>query len=241
MWHKFLSTLWATWPRLWPPLLAAGLVAGFNYCFNYLLRRRDEKRELRKKLSAEVYIPMRQQLSEAESAIREFKRAFSINTEMWKSACTTGICEKLNPSIRSQLAVLYENTFPGHDKAWQDLNNELGRVGIEWDRRYADIQDYAVATKDHNIVQIVWWTFLTGDAPATPVDGLRQGDVLRIWNGFMTPGRFKVLDLSVEQFLIQRWEEMGRNDFLRQYRDYRQRALAQIPKAVACLSREALY
>jgi hypothetical protein len=237
MWHKLLSILFSAWPKLWPPLLAAGLVAGSNY----LLKRRDERRELRKTLSAEVYIPMRQQLSEAESAIREFKRAFSINTEMWKRVCTTGVSEKLDPSIRSQLAVLYENTFPGHDKAWQDLNNELGGVGIEWDRRYADIEDYALATQQHTIVQIVWWNFLTGDSPVTPVDGLRQGNVLRLWNGFMTPARFELLDITVEQFLIQRWEEMGRNDFLRQYREFRKRALAQIPKAIACLSREALY
>jgi hypothetical protein len=237
MWHKLLSVLSLVWSRLWSPLLASSITAGFIYA----LKRREERRELRKKLSAEIYIPMRRQLAEAETAIREFKRAHSIDTEMWKRVCTTGTSTKLNPSIRLQLGVLYENTFPGHDKAWQDLNNELARVGIEWDRRYSDIQDYSVATKDHNIVQIVWWNFLTGDAPVTPVDGLRQGDVLRLWNGFMTPARFKLLDLSVEQFLIQRWEEMQRNDFVRCYRDYRQRALTRIPKAILCLGREALY
>jgi hypothetical protein len=234
---KLLTDLSFLWSKLWSPLLASSITAGFIYA----LKRREERRELRKKLSAEVYIPMRQQLAEAEAAIREFKRAYSIDTEMWKRLGHSGVGEKLEPSIRHQLTELYENTLPIHDKAWQDLNNELGRVGVEWDRQYADIQDYAVATKDHNIVQVVWWNFLTGGAPVTPVDGLRQGDVLRIWNGFMTPARFKLLDLSVEQFLIQRWEEMGRNDFLRQYRDYRQRAITQIPKAISCLSREALY
>jgi len=234
---KILDAIWYLWSKLWGPLLASSITAGFIYA----LKRREERRDLRKRLSADVYIPVRRQLAEAETAIREFKRAHSIDIEMWKKVYTTGVAQKLEPSIRRQLAELYESTLPGHDKAWQGLNEEIGRVGIEWDRQYADVQDYAVATKDHNIVPIVWWNFLTGDAPVTPVDGLRPGDVLRLWNGFMTPGRFKLLDLSVEQFLTKRWEEMQRNDCVRCYRDYRQRALTQIPKVILSLSREAIY
>jgi hypothetical protein len=238
MWQKLLFDLSFAWSKLWPPLLAASLVGGINY----LLRRRDEKRDLRKRLSAEVYIPVRRQLAEAETAIRVFQRALSINTEMWKTLGTTGTSEKLNQSIKAQLKVLYENTLPGHDKAWQDLNIEIGRVGAEWDAKYADVETHVQARQLHkNAVTVNWWNFLTPDAPVTPVEGLREGDVLRLWNGFMSPARFKLLDLSVEKFLIQRWEEMGRNDFMHCYRDYRQRALAQIPKAISCLSREALY
>ena len=235
--HKLLSVLSFLLSKLWPPLLASGITAGFIYA----LKLRDEKRELRKKLSAEVYIPMRRQLAEAETAIRESERAFSIDVEMWKRVCTTGTSAKLNPSIGLQLGVLYESTLPGHDKAWQELNEEIGRVGNAWDSKYADLDTFALGREEQHVVAFNWWTFLTGDAPVTPVDGLRQGDVLRIWNHFMTPARFKLLDVSVEQFLIQRWEEMQRNDFVRCYRDYRQRALEQIPKAISCLSREALY
>ena len=237
MLQKLLSILSFLWSKLWSPLVASSITAGFIYA----LKLREERREVRKKLSAEVYIPMRRQLAEAETAIRESKRALSIDTEMWRRVCNTGTSAKLNPSIRQQLAELYEKTLPTHDKACQELNEEVGRVGIEWDRRYGDIQDYAVASKGYNIVSVAWSTFLTGDAPVTPVDGLRSGDVLRLWNGFMTPERFKLLDLSVEQFLIQRWQEMQRNDFLRRYQDYRRRALTQIPKTIDCLSREALY
>ena len=235
MWHKLLSVLSLVWSRLWSPLLASSITAGFIYA----LKRREERRELRKKLSAEIYIPMRRQLAEAETAIREFKRAHSIDTEMWKRARTTGVAEKLKPPLRLQLETLYETMLPAYDRAWQELNVEIARLGGGWDAQFGDLSHTQAA--DHKIVPINWWEFLTGDAPCTPVDGLREGDVLLVWNSLMTPARFKLLDLSVEQFLIQRWEEMQRNDFVRCYRDYRQRALTRIPKAILCLGREALY
>ena len=116
--------------------------------------------------------------------------------------------------------------------------------------KYADIRDAsalgtraAAREKDDtdSIVEIDWWKFLVGDAPVIPIDGLREGDVLRIFNGFMTPARFKLRDLSVEQFLNLRWQEASRNDFVLHYRYCRQRALTEIPKVIASLSREALY
>jgi hypothetical protein len=231
--HLFDALSFA-WSRLWSPLLAASLVGGINYS----LRRRDERRDLRKKLSSEIYIPARRQLSEAEQAIRESKRAHSIDTDMWKRAHATGIAENLKSSIKSQLAVLYEDTLPNHDRAWQDLSNELTRVGGEWDLQYADV-DYALATLEHNIVPIVWWDFLTPDAHtngrspskrrATSLESIHEPRTIQVIKSL---GR-AVLDSAMGRD--------GRNDFMRRYRDYRQRALAQIPKAIASLSREALY
>jgi hypothetical protein len=129
------------------------------------------------------------------------------------------------------LATLYEDTLPKYDKAWKSLNEEVRALCDRWDAKYGDVPDYAHA-KDHHIVDINWWDFLTGEGPCTPIDGLREGDVLRISNRFMTPSRFKLLDQSPEQFLIQRWEEAKRNAAMRHYRECRQRALAEIPKAV---------
>jgi len=236
MWHKLLSELSLLWSKFWPPLLSAGLVAGLTY----LLKRRDEKRDLRKRLSAELYIPARQQLSEAEPAIRKFQRALSINIEMWKKVCATGVADKLKRPLRQQLGMLYENTLPSYDQSWKGPNEELSRVREDWDTRYSDIQNYAQAAKEHKIVEIDWWQFLVGDAPVTPVEGLRDGDVLRLFNGFMTPARFKLLDFSVEQFLIKRWEEASVNPVMRHYRDCRQRALAEIPRVIEILGRESL-
>jgi hypothetical protein len=237
MWHKLLTVFSSVWHTLWSPLLAATLVAASSY----LLRRRDERRELRKRLSAEVYIPVRQQLSEAETNIRELKSSLSVDTEMWRRMCTTGIAEKLKATLKLQLEVLYERTIPEHDRAWRNWYDEISRLVSEWDGRYADIPNYAQAIKEHQIVEIVWWDFLTGDVPVIRADGLHPEKVLRLWNGFMTPARFGLLDLNVEQFLIQRWEEMSRNPCLRQYRELRQRALVQIPNAIACISRETVY
>ncbi len=90
-------------------------------------------------------------------------------------------------------------------------------------------------------MEVKWWNFLTGDAPVTPLDGLRDGDVLRLWNAFMTPGRFKLLDRLVEKFLVERWEEAARNDAFKQFRDLRKRALEDIPRAIALLDRNSLY
>ncbi len=95
--------------------------------------------------------------------------------------------------------------------------------------------------KEHSIVEIRWWNFLTDDGASTLVDGLRDGNVLRLWNGFMTPARFKRLHLTVEQFLVQRWQEASRNDSLRHYKDPPRRALSDIPKAIARLDRESLH
>ena len=109
----------------------------------------------------------------------------------------------------------------------------------EWDAQFGDVS--LTQVKGYKTVPIVWWDFLTSDAPCSPVDGLREGDVLRIWNSFMSPARFKLLNLSVEQFLNQRWDEASRNDFVRQYRERRRRALTEIPKAIERLSNEAVY
>lgn len=237
MCDKVLHALSVGWSNLWSPLLAAGLVWGFQY----LLKRRDERRALRGKLSEEVYIPMRKQLSEAEQAIRESKRASSINTQMWRDVCSTGRARELNSAIKQQLGVLYDDTLPSYDQVWQDLNVEIGRVGSEWDQRYPDLGPGDFTIEDPRVVSIVWWDFLTQDTPVLPVRDLGQSQVLRIWNKYMTPIRFTELGLTVEQFLTQRWEEMSQNNCVRSYRDHRQRALTQIPKAIARLDSEVLY
>jgi len=241
MWHKFISDLSSLWSRLWPYVLSGVVGSSLTAGFLYFLKRRDERRELRKKLTAELYLPVRRQLTEASQAIQNHQRAFSINSEMWKVACSSGITRKLKPSLTLELASLYERTLPSYDKAWQQLNEEIGRLAGEWDKRYADITDYQVASKEHHIVEVKWWNFLTGDAPVTPLDGLRDGDVLRLWNAFMTPGRFKLLDRSVEKFLVDRWEEAARNDALKQFRDLRKRALEDIPRSIASIDRSSLY
>jgi hypothetical protein len=237
MWSKFVSYLSLAWSRLWPPLLAASLAVGFTY----LLKRRDERRELRKKLSAQLYIPVRQQLSEAEPAIRMHARAQSMNPATWKNACTSGVAEKIGKKIRRQLDDLYNSTFPNYDKAWQKLNEELSKVGVQWDSEYADISRVIPLDNERDAVGINWWEFLTADAPRASLSSLREGDALRIWNRFMTTDRLKSLNISVEQFLVQRWEEMRRNACMRDYRECRERALREIPKAIASLSHEALY
>ncbi len=234
-WTKVLQLLLSLARAVWGPLLAAGLVAGFQY----LLKRRDEKRAEKKRLSDQLYMPLRQQLAEAEPAIRTFQRALSVNGEVWQKARATGIADKVGRSIKDQLRELYERTLPDYDAAWKALNEEIDRLRGEWDTKYADIAKYAQA-KDYNKVEINWWQFLAGEGPCTPLDGLRDGDVLRIFNGFMTPSRFKLLDLSVEQFLIKRWEEASINPAMRHYRDCRQRALAEVPRVIELLGRESL-
>jgi hypothetical protein len=201
----------------------------------------DRRRELRKKLTAELYAPMRRQLTEAAEAIHNDQRAHSINTETWRVASASGITKKVKSSLSSILAELYERTLPSYDKAWQVLNEEIGRMAQEWDRKYADIHDFQAASKEYSIVKIDWWKFLTSDGPVTPTDGLRDGNVLRLWNSFMTPARFKLLDRSPEQFLIERWHEAARNDTLKQFRELRRLALEDIPRAIALLDRNSLY
>jgi len=241
MWHKFISDLLSVLSKLWPYVLSGVVGSCLTAGFVYLLKRRDERRESRKKLTVELYSPARRQIAEALEAIQKDQRAHSINTEMWRVACSSGLTSKLKPSLSSELAALYERTLPSYDKAWQELNEEIGRVAQGWDQQYADIRDYQIAAKEHNIVKIDWWKFLTTDAPVTPIDGLRDGDVLRLWNAFMTPARFKLMDISVEQFLNKRWEDAVKNDAVRQFRDLRKRALEDIPKAIALLDRSSLY
>ena len=125
-------------------------------------------------------------------------------------------------------------------KSLQALNEEIARLAGEWDQRYADIHDYQIAAK-HHIVKIDWWDFLTADGPVTPIDGLRDGDVLQLLNSFMTPERFKLLDRSPEQFLIERWHEAERNDAVKQFRELRKRTLKDIPRTIALLDRNSLY
>ncbi len=239
--HKLISDLSSLFSRLWPYVLSGVVGSCLTAGFVYLLKRRDERRELRKKLTAEIYLPARRQLKEASQAIQSYERALSIDSEMWKRASSSGITRKLKPSLTLELAALYERTLPSYDKAWQQLNEEVGRLAGEWDKRYADITDYQVASKEHHIVEVKWSNFLSGDAPVTPLDGLRDGDVLRLWNAFMTPGRFKLLDRSVERFLVERWEEAARNEALRQFRDLRRRALEDIPRTIASIDRSSLY
>jgi len=73
---------------------------------------------------------------------------------------------------------------------------EVARLCGEWDAQFGDVS--LTQVKGYKTVPIVWWDFLTSDAPCSPVDGLREGDVLRIWNSFMSPALFKLLNLSVE-------------------------------------------
>ncbi len=237
MWQKVFSDIVLILSKLWPPLLASGLTAGFLY----LLKRRDERRDFRKRLSADIYIPARRQLSDALQAIQGHQRAFQVDSEMWKRASSSGLKEKFKATLKAPLAALYETTLPNYDKAWQNLNEEIRRVGEEWDKRFGDLHDYAIASKEYKIIQVNWWNFLVGDAPVTPIDGLRNGDVLRLWNSFMTQGRFKGLDCSVEQFLVKRWQEAALNDSVRYYRECRQHVLSDIPKAIALLDRESMY
>lgn len=245
MWNKLLCGLSFSWSRLWSPLLAASLVAGFTY----LLKRRDEKRELKKKLSTQLYIPVREQLSEAESPIRKFQRAPSVNSETWKKAFTTGVAGKLNAQLRRQLQVLYEAILPGYDVACQELNEEISRMREDWDSRFADVKDFRTlgmrATVDeqpmYNTVDIDWTGFLTEETPVLPLDGLQERDVLRLFNGFMTPARFKLLDQTVEQFLVERWAKGNVNPVMRKCRNLRRDALSAIPKAITLLSHEILY
>lgn len=225
-----LLVLFAKW--IAGPIVAAVLVV----LGQYLLRRRDEKRAERKRLSDQLYVPFRQQLAGAGKSIRMFQRPLTVNPETWNAPRDAGITDKLDRRLRAQLAALYEDTLPNYDKAWKVLNEEMRTMGEGWDAKYCDVPDYAHA-QEHHIVPIIWWDFLTGEKPCTPIDGLREGDVLRISNRFMTPSRFKLLDQSPEQFLIQRWEEAGRNGAMRHYRECRERALAEIPKAVKLLDR----
>lgn len=237
MWQKFLSDVAFLWSKLWSPLFASAITAGFLY----LLKRREERRDFRKRLSADLYIPARRQLSDALQAVQGHQRALQVDSEMWERTSSSGLKEKLKSDLKVQLSALYEGALPTYDKAWQGLNEEIGRMAAEWDQRYGDLHDYARASKEHKIVEVKWWNFLTGDAPATPIDGLRNGDVLRLWNSFMTPGRFKPLDCSVEQFLTKRWQEAALNDFVKQYRQCRLRLLSDIPKAIALLDGEAMH
>jgi len=46
----------------------------------------------------------------------------------------------------------------------------------EWDAQFGDVS--LTQVKGYKTVPIVWWDFLTSDAPCSPVDGLREGDVL---------------------------------------------------------------
>lgn len=201
----------------------------------------DRTRQLRKRLTAELYAPVRLQLTEAADAIRNDQRAHSINMETWRVANASGITKKLKSSLSAILAELYERTFPTYDKACQVLNEDIGRMAQEWDRKYADIHDFQAAPTKYNIIKIDWWKFLASDGPVTPIDGLRDGDVLRLLNSFMTPARFKLLDRSPEQFLIERWHEAARNDTLKQFRELRKRVLDNIPRAIALLDRNSLY
>ena len=232
LWIKALRLLYAFAKWIAGPLVAAFLVV----LGQYLLKRRDEKRAERKRLSDQLYVPFRRQLAGAEKSIRLFQRPLTVNPETWTTPRDAGITDKLDRRLRAQLATLYEDTLPNYDKAWNALNEEMRTLGEGWDAKYCDLPDYAHA-QEHHIVPIIWWDFLTGDKPCTPIDGLRDGDVLRIWNRFMTPSRFKLLDQSPEQFLIQRWEEAKRNPAMRHYKEYRERALAEIPKAVTMLDR----
>jgi hypothetical protein len=191
MLHKLVSSLLYLWSKLWGPLLAAALVAAFQY----LLRVRDERRVFRKRLTEELYLPARKQLAEALPTIQNRQRAFPINVELWQKACAAGITRKLRRSLKQKLAALYERTLPSYDQSWQEVSKEIDRLTEEWDQRYGDIHEYQTAAKQH-IVEIKWWNFLTDDGPATPIDGLRNGDVLRLRNAFMTPERFKLLNLS---------------------------------------------
>ena len=212
--------------------------------WNLLRDVQNRSRELRKKLTAEIYSPARRQLTEASQYIQGHKRAYSIDGEMWRIASASGLTRKLKPELKERLAALYEHTLPNYDKAWQVLNEEIAKIGGEWDQRYADIPDHQTATiRQHNIVKINWWDFLTADGPVTPIDGLRDNDVLRLWDRFMTPARFKPqsLDRTPEQFLIDRWHEAARIEALRQYKKLRKSALADIPKAIASLDRSSLY
>jgi hypothetical protein len=237
MWRKFFSDIALVWSKLWSPLLASAITVGFVY----LLKRRDERRDFKKRLSAELYIPARRQLSDAAQAIQGHQRALQVDSEMWKRASSSGLKEKLKSDLKVHLTGLYETALPRYDKAWQSLNEEIWRVGEQWDQRYGGLHNYATASKDHKIVQINWWNFLTGDAPVTPIDGLRNGDILRVWNSFMTPERFKLLDCSVEQFLAKRWQEAALNDSVKHYRECRQRLLSDIPKVIVLLDRESIH
>lgn len=241
MWHKLIFGAAATWLRIWPYVLSGVVGSCLTAGFLYVFKRRDERRERQKKLTAELYRPARQQLTEASQTIHNHQRAYSIDAELWRKASSSGITREVNSSLRLQLESLYDRTLPSYDKAWQVLNEEIARLAGEWDQRYADIHDYQVAVKEHNIVKVNWWDFLTADGPITPIDGLRDGDVLQLWNSFMTPSRFKSLDRSPEQFLTDRWQEATRNDALKQFRELRKRALSDIPKAVVLLDRNSLY
>jgi hypothetical protein len=195
----------------------------------------------RKKLTLELYSPVRRQLVEASEAIQKHGRATSVNYEMWKVAHFSGIASKLKPALRLALEDLYERKLPSYEKSWQELNKEVGRLVQEWDERYADIHDFQTADKEHHIVKVEWLKFLTESGPATPIDGLREGDVLRLWNAFMTPARFKLLDLSAEQFLIKRWEEAARSSAMQHFRQLRKQVLDDIPKAIALLDKNSSY
>ncbi len=241
MWHRFISDLATTWLRIWPYVLSGVVGSCLTAGFLYVFKRRDERRERRKKLTAELYRPARQQLAQASQPIQNHQRGYSIDGELWRKASSSGVAQEVSLSLKLQLESLYERTLPNYDKAWQVLNEEIGRLAGEWDQRYADIHDYQIAAKEHHIVKINWWDFLTPDEPITPIDGLRDGDVLQLWNSFMTPARFKLLDRSPEQFLVERWHEATRNEALRQFRELRKRALADIPKSIELLDRNSLY
>src|SRR5438876_9371484 len=98
MWHKFISDLPSLWSRLRPYVLVGAVGSSLTAGFLYFLKRRDERGELRKKLTAELYLPARRQLMEASQAIQNYERAFSINSEMWKVACSSGTTRRLKPS-----------------------------------------------------------------------------------------------------------------------------------------------
>src|SRR5260370_36570562 len=99
MWHKFISDLSSLWSRLWPYMLSGAVGSSLTAGFLYFLKRRDERRELRKKLTAEIYLPARRQLKETSQAIQSYERPFSIYTEMWKPESSSRITKKLKPVI----------------------------------------------------------------------------------------------------------------------------------------------
>src|SRR5438132_800673 len=167
MWHKFISDLPSLWSRLWPYVLSGAVGSSLTAGFLYFLKRRDERRELRKKLTAELYLPARRQLKEASQAIQSYERALSIDIEMWKRACSSGITRKLKPSPSLEFAAHYERTLTSYDKTWQQRSEEISSLAGEWDKRYADITYYQVASKKHHIMKIKLWNFLTVDGPVT--------------------------------------------------------------------------
>lgn len=210
----------------WSNLLTFGL----GLLSGLLLGEAHEHYRRRLSLSTRVYEPLHEQLVRVRPQFEQF-RVLGENP-VWSKVVESGLATKTGKRIRQKIEHLYETSLPAYYKAWTFANQHWIQVGEKWDARFG-VPFPTPGSRQH----FDWWSFLIAEKFKPPILNLGDKEAIPIFGAHIGAAKLAELELSILEFLDERWYEVENDPAFVNYRAKRRELLAEIDQTVSALDR----